>query len=78
VRILVLSGDGCCGWPTSIYLSDKGRRAWNEVSGKELGWHRFDVADNYDRLLSLIQEYQPDAVAHFAEQVVSRFFDPSN
>jgi UDP-sulfoquinovose synthase len=100
VRILVLGGDGFCGWPTSLYLSDKGhdvvivdnlsrrnidnelevgsltpispmsvrRRAWNEVSGKELGWHRFDVADNYDRLLSLIQEYQPDALVHFAEQ----------
>jgi len=44
------------------------RRAWKEVSGKELGWHRFDVADNYDRLLSLITEYQPDALVHFAEQ----------
>jgi UDP-sulfoquinovose synthase len=100
VRILVLGGDGFCGWPTALYLSDKGhdvvivdnlsrrnidnelevgsltpispmsvrRRAWKEVSGKELGWHRFDVADNYDRLLSLIQEYQPDALVHFAEQ----------
>jgi UDP-sulfoquinovose synthase len=100
VRILVLGGDGFCGWPTSLYLSDKGhdvvivdnlsrrnidnelevgsltpispmsvrRRAWKEVSGKELGWHRFDVADNYDRLLSLIAEYQPDALVHFAEQ----------
>jgi UDP-sulfoquinovose synthase len=100
VRILVLGGDGFCGWPTSLYLSDKGhdvvivdnlsrrnidnelevgsltpispmsvrRRAWKEVSGKELGWHRFDVADNYDRLLSLIEEYQPDALVHFAEQ----------
>jgi UDP-sulfoquinovose synthase len=100
VRILVLGGDGFCGWPTSLYLSDKGhdvvivdnlsrrnidnelevgsltpispmsvrRRAWKEISGKELGWHRFDVADNYDRLLSLIQEYQPDALVHFAEQ----------
>jgi UDP-sulfoquinovose synthase len=100
VRILVLGGDGFCGWPTSLYLSDKGhdvvivdnlsrrnidnelevgsltpispmsvrRRAWKEVSGKELGWHRFDVAANYERLLSLIQEYQPDAVVHFAEQ----------
>ncbi|MGA8461569.1 MAG: NAD-dependent epimerase/dehydratase family protein [Streptosporangiaceae bacterium] len=100
MRILVLGGDGFCGWPTSLYLSDKGhdvvivdnlsrrnidnelevgsltpispmsvrRRAWKEVSGKELGWHRFDVADNYDRLLSLIQEYQPDALVHFAEQ----------
>jgi len=100
VRILVLGGDGFCGWPTSLYLSDKGHdvvivdnlsrrnidnelevgsltpispmsvrlRAWKEVSGKELGWHRFDVADNYERLLSLIGEYQPDAVVHFAEQ----------
>ena len=100
MRILVLGGDGFCGWPTSLYLSDKGhdvvivdnlsrrnidnelevgsltpispmsvrRRAWKEVSGKELGWHRFDVADNYDRLLSLIEEYQPDALVHFAEQ----------
>ena len=100
MRILVLGGDGFCGWPTSLYLSDKGhdvvivdnlsrrnidnelevgsltpispmsvrRRAWKEISGKELGWHRFNVADNYDRLLSLIQEYQPDALVHFAEQ----------
>jgi UDP-sulfoquinovose synthase len=100
VRILVLGGDGFCGWPTSLYLSDKGHdvvivdnlsrrnidnelevgsltpispmsvrlRAWKENSGKELGWHRFDVAQNYERLLSLIQEYQPDAVVHFAEQ----------
>ncbi len=100
MRILVLGGDGFCGWPTALYLSDKGhdvvivdnlsrrnidnelevgsltpispmsvrRRAWKEVSGKELGWHRFDVADNYDRLLSLIREYQPDALVHFAEQ----------
>jgi UDP-sulfoquinovose synthase len=100
VRILVLGGDGFCGWPTSLYLSDKGhdvvivdnlsrrnidnelevgsltpispmsvrRRAWKEISGKELGWHRFDVADNYDRLLSLIEDYRPDALVHFAEQ----------
>jgi UDP-sulfoquinovose synthase len=100
VRILVLGGDGFCGWPTALYLSDKGHdvvivdnlsrrnidnelevgsltpiapmsvrlRAWKEVSGKELGWHRFDVAENYHRLLSLIEEYQPDALVHFAEQ----------
>ena len=84
----MLGGDGFCGWPTSLYLSDKGhdvvivgnlsrpnidnqlevgsltpispisvrRRAWKNVSGKELGWHQFDVADNCERLLSLIQE----------------------
>jgi UDP-sulfoquinovose synthase len=100
LRILVLGGDGFCGWPTSLYLSDKGHdvvivddlsrrnidnelevgsltpiapmsvrlRAWEEVSGKELSWHRFSVAENYHRLLSLIEEYQPDALVHFAEQ----------
>jgi UDP-sulfoquinovose synthase len=100
LRILVLGGDGFCGWPTSLYLSDKGHdvvivdnlsrrnienelevgsltpispmsvrlRAWKEVSGKDIAWHRFDVAQNYHRLLSLIQEYQPHAVVHFAEQ----------
>jgi UDP-sulfoquinovose synthase len=100
MRILVLGGDGFCGWPTALYLSDKGHdvvivdnlsrrnidnelevgsltpiapmnvrlKAWQEVSGKELAWHRFDVADNYHRLLSLIQDYQPDALVHFAEQ----------
>ena len=100
MRILVLGGDGFCGWPTSLYLSDKGHevvivddlsrrnidnelevgsltpiapmsvrlRAWKEVSGKELTWHRFNVAENYHRLLSLIAEYRPDAIVHFAEQ----------
>jgi UDP-sulfoquinovose synthase len=100
LRILVLGGDGFCGWPTSLYLSDKGHdvvivddlsrrnidnelevgsltpiapmsvrlKAWKEVSGKELAWHRFSVAENYHRLLSLIEEYQPDALVHFAEQ----------
>jgi UDP-sulfoquinovose synthase len=100
LRILVLGGDGFCGWPTSLYLSDRGHdvvivdnlsrrnidnelevgsltpiapmnvrlKAWREVSGKELTWHRFDVAENYHRLLSLLREYQPDTVVHFAEQ----------
>jgi UDP-sulfoquinovose synthase len=100
LRILVLGGDGFCGWPTSLYLSDKGHdvvivddlsrrnidnelevgsltpiapmsvrlRAWQEVSGKELTWHRFNVAENYHRLLSLIEGWRPDTIVHFAEQ----------
>ena len=24
MRVLVLGGDGFCGWPTSLYLSDSG------------------------------------------------------
>jgi UDP-sulfoquinovose synthase len=100
LRILVLGGDGFCGWPTSLYLSDAGHevvivddlsrrnienelevgsltpiapmsvrlKAWKEVSGKELTWYRFNVAENYHRLLSLIKDYRPDALVHFAEQ----------
>jgi UDP-sulfoquinovose synthase len=43
-------------------------RAWKEVSGRELTFHRFNVAEDYDRLLSLLRGYRPDAVVHFAEQ----------
>ena len=100
MRMIVLGGDGFCGWPTSLHLSDRGHdvvivdnlsrrnidhelevssltpiapmgtrlKAWKEVSGKEIAWHRFNVAENYHRLLSLIKEFEPDAIVHFAEQ----------
>jgi UDP-sulfoquinovose synthase len=100
LRILVLGGDGFCGWPTSLYLSDKGHdvvvvdnlsrrnidneleacsltpiepmsvriKAWKEVSGKELTFHRLNVAEDYDQLLALLRDLRPDAVVHFAEQ----------
>src|SRR5215468_11529122 len=42
--------------------------AWEEISGKQIAFHRFDVAEHYHRLLSLISDWQPDAVVHFAEQ----------
>jgi UDP-sulfoquinovose synthase len=100
VKVLVLGGDGFCGWPTSRHLSAEGhdvviidnlaRRnadieleassltpiapmgtrlaAWNRLTDREIGFHRFDVAENYHRLLTVIEEFQPDAVVHFAEQ----------
>jgi UDP-sulfoquinovose synthase len=100
MRILVLGGDGFCGWPTALHLSDRGHEvaivdnlsrrnidnelevasltpispmgvrlaAWKELTGKEIAFHRFDVAEHYNRLLSLIQEYRPDSIIHFAEQ----------
>lgn len=43
-------------------------RAWNELTGKSIEFMRFDVAEHYHRLLTLLQEFQPDAVVHFAEQ----------
>ena len=100
MKILILGGDGFCGWPTSLHLSAAGhdviivdslaRRnidneletssltpiqpigarvaAWREVSGRTIEFHKFDVAENYHRLLTLIVETKPDAVVHFAEQ----------
>jgi UDP-sulfoquinovose synthase len=100
MRILVLGGDGFCGWPTSLHLSSAGHdvtivdnlvrrktdvelevesltpivplgarlKAWEEVSGKKIDHVNMDVAENYQRLLDLLLETQPDAVVHFAEQ----------
>jgi UDP-sulfoquinovose synthase len=100
MKVLVLGGDGFCGWPTSLHLSAEGhdvaivdnfaRRnadieleassltpiapmgnrlaAWNLQSGRDIRFERFDVADNYHRLLTLLKEWNPDAVVHFAEQ----------
>jgi UDP-sulfoquinovose synthase len=100
VKILVLGGDGFCGWPTALHLSDIGHevqivdnlsrrnidnelevssltpiapmgvrlKAWSEQSGKQIAFHRFNVAEQYHRLLSLLREWEPDVVVHFAEQ----------
>jgi UDP-sulfoquinovose synthase len=43
-------------------------RAWEEVSGKQISFHDLDVAINYQRLLDLLEDWQPDALVHFAEQ----------
>src|SRR6202046_1961650 len=100
MRVLVLGGDGFCGWPTSLYLSDKGHdvtildnlsrrkidielevesltpirpigerlRAWQEVTGREIGFVNLDIATEYDRLVDVLLETRPDAIVHFAEQ----------
>jgi UDP-sulfoquinovose synthase len=100
VRILILGGDGFCGWPTALHLSNVGHeveivdnlsrrnidnelevssltpiapmgtrlRTWREHTGKEIVFHRFNVAENYQRLLDLLLAWQPEAVVHFAEQ----------
>jgi UDP-sulfoquinovose synthase len=38
------------------------------VSGSRIRCERFDVAEHYHRLLTLLGEFGPDAVVHFAEQ----------
>lgn len=100
MRILILGGDGFCGWPTSLHLSAVGhdvaivdnlsRRkidielecesltpirpigtrlaTWRKISGRDIRFHNFSVAENYQRLLDLLNEWRPHAVVHFAEQ----------
>ena len=100
MRILILGGDGFCGWPTSLHLSACGhdvdivdnfarrdadlelcadsltpieplevrRAAWYQVTGRDIGFHRIDVARDYEALLALLQDTRPDAIVHFAEQ----------
>jgi len=100
MKILILGGDGFCGWPTSLHLSEEGHeiviidnlsrreidielecksltpikpigerlRAWKEVSGKDISFHNFDIAKNYQKLLNLLNNWKPEAVIHFAEQ----------
>ena len=100
MRILILGGDGFCGWPTSLYLSDRGHdvtildnlsrrkidvdlevesltpirpigerlRAWKEVSGRDIDFESLDIATEYDRLVDVLLETQPEAIVHFAEQ----------
>ncbi len=100
MKVIVLGGDGFCGWPTALHLSAGGHdisivdnlsrrnidneleassltpirplgerlRAWNELTGRQIDFHNFNVADNYHRLLTLIIEWRPDAIVHFAEQ----------
>jgi UDP-sulfoquinovose synthase len=100
MRIVVLGGDGFCGWPTALHLSARGHeisivdnlsrrnidneleassltpirpigerlRIWKKLSGKDIEFHNFNVAENYHRLLTLIIEWKPDSVVHFAEQ----------
>ncbi len=100
MKIIVLGGDGFCGWPTSLHLSQAGHdvvivdnlsrrnidnelevdsltpirpmsvrlEAWKELTGKSIKFLNFDIAKEYDRLLNLLLDYEPDAIVHFAEQ----------
>jgi UDP-sulfoquinovose synthase len=99
MKIVVLGGDGYCGWATALHLSAMGhsvsivdnfaRRQWDHEVGAQtltpirplaerLGaWQALtgntielfvgDVTD-YEFLSSAIQELEPEAVIHFAEQ----------
>ena len=53
---------------TPILPIQKRLNAWRELTGHDILYYNFDIAENYHRLFSLIQEFKPDAIVHFAEQ----------
>ena len=99
-KVLVLGGDGFCGWPTSLHLSEAGHEvlivdnlsrrkidvelevqsltpiqplsvrlaAWEEVSGRRIRFTDIDLGVEYQRLVDLLVDEQPDTIIHFAEQ----------
>ena len=99
MRILVLGGDGYCGWPTALYLCKRGHeiaigdsfvrrswdrelgtesltpirplaerlRTWQGLTGRQIESYVGDILD-YEFLARAIQEFEPDAVVHLAEQ----------
>lgn len=100
MKVIVLGGDGFCGWPTALHLSKLGHEvaivdnmsrrhidielevdsltpirplgeriaAWKQITGHDIASHTFTVGVHYHRLLTLIGEFEADAVIHFAEQ----------
>src|ERR1700677_4497110 len=100
MKIMILGGDGFCGWPTSLHLSAKGHdivivdnlsrrsidielevesltpirpigerlRVWKAATGRDISFVNLDLATQYSKLLSLLQEFRPEAIVHFAEQ----------
>ena len=53
---------------TPIAEPDERLAAWLAVSGRRITWHDFDVARDYDTLLTLLCDEKPQAVVHLAEQ----------
>jgi len=42
--------------------------AWKEITGREIGFHRLNVARDYEELRDLLVGTDPGAIVHFAEQ----------
>lgn len=105
MKILVLGGDGYLGWPTAMYLSNKGHevavvdnmlkryweaeigveplapvrplhvrvKRWQELTGKTIGTFIGDIAENHRFVYKVLEQFQPDAIVHYAEQPSAPF-----
>ncbi|GAA2014628.1 NAD-dependent epimerase/dehydratase family protein [Brevibacterium samyangense] len=53
---------------TPIRPIDERITAWEELTGRTIGFRNIDVAQDYESLVDLLDEYRPDNMVHFAEQ----------
>ncbi|MFI7481830.1 NAD-dependent epimerase/dehydratase family protein [Kocuria sp. M1R5S2] len=53
---------------TPIRGLDERRAAWQELTGRRIGFARIDLAEDYESILDLLVIERPDAIVHFAEQ----------
>jgi hypothetical protein len=49
-KVIVLGGDGFCGWPTSLYLSDQGH---DVIIVDNLSWRNIDMELGCDSLMPI-------------------------
>ncbi|KAG5244145.1 UDP-sulfoquinovose synthase [Salix suchowensis] len=77
-RVMVIGGDGYCGWATALHLSNKDSltpiasihnrlRCWQSVTGKTIELYIGDICD-FEFLSETFKSFEPDAVVHFGEQ----------
>jgi UDP-sulfoquinovose synthase len=53
---------------TPIESVDARLAAWRERSGRDIRFERCDIAQDYDRLVELLEAERPDTIVHLAEQ----------
>jgi UDP-sulfoquinovose synthase len=58
---------GCNSLTPIADISERITR-WHELTGRRIIYRNFDIAQQYDQLLALLEETRPDIVVHFAEQ----------
>ena len=100
MKILVLGGDGFCGWPCAVNLADQGHdvliidnlsrrkididlevnsltpissigdrlKAWKEIGGKPIRFLNLDISKEFQKMVDLLIDEQPNSIVHFAEQ----------
>ncbi len=53
---------------TPIQTIDKRIQAWEEITKEKIEFKLIDISNEYEEILSLLKEYKPKAIVHFAEQ----------